>query len=199
MGALVYAPVGVMISAIAALTAATATIKSNRHTFMQTNSLAFQQALLSDEDYKKALKLVAKAMDNRFDKPLAFFANSDNNFTDDDLQTIWAIRYILNVWERAAIACVYGLYDEAYLYKTYKSMVLDLGIQFRNFIHETQEDRDNPDIYKYFSTLVLIWTIRRGSFSSKQTKNELKLIYKQLRTIEAGKLPKKRHRLKKFR
>lgn len=194
-----YAPICVMISAIAAITVATVTIKSNRHTFMQTNSLAFQQALQNDEHYKKALAGISKAMNNRLEKPLVFYANNENVKTDEDKQILSDIRYVINIWERAATACVKDLYDEHYLYKTYKSMVLDIGIQFRWFIHEVQENRNNPDIYKYFTKLVLLWTIRRGEFTSKQTNEELKLIYKQLQSIEAGRLPRNRHKLKSFK
>ncbi|MCK8127233.1 DUF4760 domain-containing protein [Pseudoalteromonas sp. 2CM39R] len=194
-----YGPTCILISAIAAITVATVTIKSNRHTFMQTNSLAFQQALQGDEHYKKALKGISKAMSNRLDKPLIFYANSENIKTDEDKQTLEDIRYVLNIWERAATACVNDIYDEFYLYKTYKSMVLDIGIQFRWFIQEVQDNRDNPDIYKYFSNLVFLWTIRRGDFTSDQTQESLKSVYKQLKTIETGKLPKRRHKLKNFR
>lgn len=194
-----YGPTCILISAIAAITVATVTIKSSRHTFKQTNSLAFQQALQNDEHYKKALKGVSQAMSNRKAKPLVFYANPDNIKSNDDKETLDNIRYVINVWERAATACVKEIYDEHYLYTTHKSMVLDIGIQFRRFIHEVQENRNNPDIYKYFTQLVVLWSKRRDLFSNVLIKQELKLVYKQLKSIEAGKLPKKRHKLKKFR
>ena len=194
-----YGPACILISAIAALTVATVTIKSNRHTFMQTNSLAFQQALQSDEHYKEAIKGVAKAMSNRKEKPLVFYAGINNLSSDKDKESLDNIRYVINVWERAATACVKGIYDEHYLYTTHKSMVIDIGIQFRYFIHEVQESRNNPDFYKYFTQLVVLWSKRRNLFSNSQIEKELTLVYKQLQSIEAGKLPKKRHKLKKFR
>ena len=194
-----YGPVCILISAIAAITVATITIKSNRHTFKQNNSLTFQQALQSDDDYKKALTNVRKAIDNRLDKPIVFYANSENVETDTDKRILKDIRYVLNVWEQAASSCVHDLYDEFHLYQSHKSMVLELGIQFRGFISEVQIERDNPDFYYNFTMLVLQWTIRRDDFVSAQRKVELKKIYKQLQTVKVGKLPKKRHKLKSYR
>lgn len=198
-GSIVYAPVGVMISAIAALTAATVTIKSSRHTFMQTNSLSFQQSLQGDKHYKESLIVVSKAMNNRLSIPLKHYAIASNIKTNEDREILSSIRYVLNSWEQAASSCRHHLYDEKHLYESHKSMVIELGLQFRNLIHEIQEVRNNPDIYKNFTWLVLHWTIRRDDFMSIQTKKELVNIYRQLNSVRAGKLPRKRHRLKSFR
>jgi hypothetical protein len=195
----VYAPISVMISAVAAITAAAVTIKSNRHTFMQTNSLSFQQDLQSDSEYKRSLIIVRAAMNNSRKKPLTEYAHNSKVITKEDKRTLKAIRYVLNTWEQAAASCRHNLYDEYHLYQSYKSMVIQIGIQFRDFIHEVQELRNNPDIYNNFTWLTLHWTIRRDDFVNEQRGKELKLIYKQLNTIEAGKLPKKKHKLKRFR
>ena len=195
----VYAPISVMISAVAAITAAAVTIKSNRHTFMQTNSLSFQQNLQSDSEYNRSILIVSAAMNNVLKKPLTEFADTSKIVTKEDKRTLKAIRYVLNTWEQAAASCRHNLYDEHHLYQSHKSMVIQIGIQFRGFIHEVQELRNNPDIYNNFTWLTLHWTIRRDDFVNKETRKELKLVYKQLSLIKAGKLPKKRHKLKRFR
>lgn len=198
-GPLVYAPVGVMISAIAALTAATATIKSNRHTFMQTNSLGFRKTLQDDKHYNKSIKVVSKAMANRLKKPLVEYAKSAHLLTYEEQKVLTSIRYVLNTWEQAALSCRHHLYDEQHLYQSHKTMVIEIGIFFREFIHEVQIARNNPDIYNNLTWLILHWTIRRDDFTNKQTKNELILVYKQLASVKAGKLPKRRHKLKTFK
>lgn len=198
-GPIVYAPIGVMISAIAALTAATVTIKSNRHTFMQTNSLAYRQSLQEDEHYNLSLRKVKEAIINRFETPIEKYADESKIITKDEKETLFAIRYVLNTWEQTALSCRHHLYDEYHLYQSHKTMVIELGIYFRQFIHETQLIRNNPDIFNNFTWLVLHWTIRRDDFVSTQTKKELVMVYKQLNSVKAGKLPKRHHKLKKFR
>ena len=81
----------------------------------------------------------------------------------------------------------YDLYDELYLYEAYKSMVVDFGLYFREFISSSQKRQIT--FYENFSWLVLKWVIRKDSIKEKKRKKELKLIFKKLNRLA----PKKIH------
>ncbi|MEQ3528741.1 DUF4760 domain-containing protein [Pseudoalteromonas sp. XMcav11-Q] len=191
----ILAPLAVLASAVLAVTAATITIKSNNHTFMQTNALAFQQSLLTDETYKRSLADVRKAIINRDKKPLVEFAKE--HLSDDEKKIKISINYVLNTWERAGNAVNHGVYDELYLYQAYRSMVIDLGIYFRDYIHEIQKLRNNPWFFKHFTDLVMVWTKRRNLYSEYHTGQQLTEVYKMLNRIKVGKRPKYKQ-IKKF-
>ncbi|EWH08948.1 prophage membrane protein [Catenovulum agarivorans DS-2] len=180
-----YAPMCVLISTIAALTAATITIKSNKHAFTDTNSLNFQKSLQDDEEYKEAISTVFKIINNRHNTPIHSYMDPRFNGSKERKH----IMYVLNTWERAGNAILHGIYNEKYLYEVYKSMVLEIGLQFRTLISTVQTQRNNPDIYKNFTWLTLMWTIRRDSFESEQTKKGLVKVFEDLNRIKSGKIP----------
>lgn len=180
-----YAPIAVLMSTTAALTAAVVTIKANRHTFMQNNSLSFQQSLLSDDEYKSSLKTVFKLAAQRSNIPIVSYAKPGA-----DPEIVGAIRYVLNTWERAAASCNYNLYDEEHLYNCYKSMVIDLSIWFRDYLHKVQVDRNNPDLCHNFTSLALRWTLIRDKFSCPETKSKIIKIHAELNKVRAGTRPK---------
>nr|WP_257606217.1 DUF4760 domain-containing protein [Ferrimonas balearica] len=177
-----YSASAILISATLALSAALINTKYQRQTARESNSLNFQQTLQQDAEYHKNLSIIIEAIHNRHKVPLESFALEE--FGQSKEAT--AIRYVLNTWERASLAMVHKVYDEAYLYGAHKSMVLHFGVVLRSYIRKTQEK--NVSLYCHFNWLVLRWTIRRDSFSEKQTKDNLKKIFSDLDRVGSGKL-----------
>ena len=179
-----YSAAAISISAIMALTAAVINIKYQRTTARDKNSLDLQEQLRSDEKYSKSLRVVFKVIQNRSDvNPLQVYTNR-HNYQDQ----YSAINYVLNTWERIGLAVRHDLYDELYLYNTYKTMVIQLSIMLREVINHAQ--KDNPAYFENFTWLSLHWTIRRDSFESNATKAELARILKELNKVKAGKFKK---------
>ena len=186
----ILAPLAVIASAILGVTAAVVTIKSNTHTFMQTNSLTFQQSLQTDDNYKDAIKTVFKAINNRLEKPLSHYAKPYSELCKSDGKVKADILYALNTWERAGSAISHGIYDEHYLYQAHRTMVIEMGLFFRDFINEVQTSRNNPELYRHFTDLVLLWTIRRDEFGEQLTKERLTEVFSMLNQVKTGKRPK---------
>jgi hypothetical protein len=180
-----YSAIAIITSASLALSAAILNTFYQRCTSRENNSLNFQQLLQSDTQYARHLKTVVEAINNRLEVPMHNFALEQYGASEEAT----AIRYVLNTWERAALAMSHGIYDEKYLYGTHKSMVLHFGVTLRGYIRETQ--KNNISFYIHFSTLVLKWTIRRDSFSERQTKRHLKIILRQLDRVKTGRITAK--------
>jgi glycine cleavage system regulatory protein len=174
----------IVLSAILALYSATITVVYNRLTAREKNSLEFQESLQLNTEYKKHLITAVRAIEDRFTIPLEVLTTEEYKRSESTK----AIQYVLNTWERAANAMHHGIYDEVYLYGTYKSKILYFGIHLRDFVKERQ--KDNPAFYQNYSHLVLLWAIRGDSFEEKNTKTDLKKVFNDLNSIKHGKRPK---------
>lgn len=180
---LFYSAGAILLSAILALSAAFFNVYFQRRTAKDSNSLHFQQALSSDTTYLSQTKLIIAAIKNKQNIAIADYAKSPYN---EDAKAE-AIRFTLNVWERAANAMQHGIYDEEYLYHAHKSMVLYLGVHLREYIQARQVE--NISYYSNLNWLILKWAIRRDSFEERVTKAQLKQIFKQLNRIQHGVIP----------
>lgn len=174
----------ILLSAILALYGATITVFYNRRTAREKNSLEFQESLQLNSEYKTNLTKTVKAIKNRFEMPLNILATEEHLGSESSR----AIQYVLNTWERAANAMHHNIYDEKYLYGTYKSKILYFGVHLREYVKESQND--NPAFFQNYSQLVLLWAIRGDSFEEQETKKSLRKVFNELNGIKHGKKPK---------
>ena len=172
----------ILLSSMLALSAAVVNISYTRRTARESNSLHFQQQLLNNKNYEENVYVVLTAINNRNTFPLCNFAKPEHALSSEAI----AIRYVLNSWEQAANAIRHNIYDEIYLYKSYKSMVLHIGLLLRGYIDEKQ--KTNISFFENFNWLVLHWTIRRDSFEEAETKRQLKRVFHDLSNIKSGRI-----------
>ena len=173
----------ILLSATLALTAALLNLAYSRQTAREANSLEFQKRLQDNDEYIEHVRKVGEAIAKRNELDFAELAQPEQRSNEYTI----AIRYVLNTWEQASNAIRHDLYDELYLYEAYKSMVVDFGLYFREFISSSQKRQIT--FYENFSWLVLKWVIRKDSIKEKKRKKELKLIFKKLNRLA----PKKIH------
>ncbi|MDN3485906.1 DUF4760 domain-containing protein [Pseudoalteromonas sp. APC 3224] len=173
----------VLLSATLGLSAALAGMFYQRQTAKEKNTLDFQQKLKDDKDYLDHVVVLGGIIHSLERKQTLLELAKPENSNDS---RVMSIRYVLNTWEQAANAIRHKLYDEAFLYSSHKSSVIDLSLHLRPFIRERQ--KKNISLYSDFSLLALKWTIERDSFESLQTKKELKRIFKQLDRVKSGKI-----------
>lgn len=175
-----YSAAAILLSATLALLAALLNIMFTRKTARESNSLDFQKSLQEDKKYLAHIRIAAAAAKSKLE--MRELAKVENRFDKNAI----SIRYVLNIWERAANAMRHDLYDELYLFESHKSMVIAFGIDFRDFIDECQKRQ--ASFYENFSWLVLKWTIRRDSFQEKGRKKELKRIFSLLSKVASNKI-----------
>ncbi len=178
-----YSAGAILLSAILALSGAVFNVYFQRRTAKDSNSLNFQHALSNDQVYLKKTGFVITAIRGKFELPISDYAISPHN----ESVNAEAIRYTLNVWERAANAMKHGIYDEQYLYHAHKSMVLYLGVHLREYIKARQNE--NVSYYSNLNWLILKWAVRRDSFAEKNTKIQLKKVFNELNKIQHGVIP----------
>ncbi|WP_411993443.1 DUF4760 domain-containing protein [Agarivorans sp. DSG3-1] len=188
LGSSFYSAGAIITSATIALTAAMIGVKYQRQTARESNTLSFQDSLASDSKYSDSLNLVKKAIRERGKLKIEHYADDTykayGHKQSDEVSA--AIRYVLNKWERAALAMQHRIFDEEFLYKAHKSMILDLGIYFRMYISKLQQS--NASYYCNFNWLVLKWSIRRDSYQENETKKKLIIVWKELDKIQHGKI-----------
>ncbi|NRD73272.1 DUF4760 domain-containing protein [Shewanella sp. VB17] len=177
-----YSAGAIILSAVIALSAAAVNIFYIRRTARESNSLHFQQSLLNSIEYANNVDIMVKAIKKRHDFPLEDYAKDEHALTSEAK----AIRYTLNSWEEAANAMKHDIYDEIYLYNSHKSTVLYIGLMLRSYINAKQ--KVNVSFFESFNWLVLKWAIRRDSFEEKETKKQLKKVFKDLSNIKSGKI-----------
>lgn len=140
------------------------TIKKQRQTARENNSLSFER------DYKRC-EYVRSAWDvlfHRVFKNRSSFAverYAESRFSKSEGNK--AIKDILNEWERAANAINHRLYDDRFLYKAFGSTVLFLRKGFYPYIAARRSD--NASYYRQFMSMSLRWMIMRSK--EKEYKN----------------------------
>lgn len=147
---------------------AVVSIRTQRKTSREKNSLDFEVSYKRSETVIKAFDELVKAYTNKFDKPLADWGKRENARTTEGK----ALSTIFNEWERCANAVKHKIYDDAYLYKVYGSTVLDLDERFGEYVAACQ--KWNPRVYNNFKWLALRWRVRRSyeDVSHKAMKNK---------------------------
>ena len=180
-----YASIAIFTSAVIALSVALLGIHFQRKTAQESNSLDFQISLANNDKYLESLAVIVLAINNREKVPVENFAREEFS-TSKEAE---AIRYVLNTWERAANAILHGIYDEKYLYRTYKSMLLYFGVNLRVYIREKQKEGNS--FFSSLNWLIIKCSIRRDSFEENMTKQALEDVFKLLDNVKHGKIPNK--------
>ena len=147
--------------------------RSQRHLTRSKNTIDFQNDFHSSDLLKRAAKIYRKKVSRMMTGDLVCLA-----LTDAPKAQAFAVREILNTWERVAVAVRYDIYDEELLYKLYATFLIKSWTELSPYIKEKQ--KANPRVFVQLEWLALRWKIRRNSFVSKQEKIELKKDLKQI-------------------
>lgn len=154
------------ITAMVAGVIALMTIKKQRQTARENNSLSFEKDYQRCEYVRKAWVVIReKVIKNKPYFPIERYAEAGYASTEEAT----AIRDILNEWERAANAINHNLYDDGLLYNAFGSSVLFLRTEFQPYIEKRQND--TPSYYQNFMSMSLRWRIRKDNEKSSRVKS----------------------------
>lgn len=170
------------ITAIVAGVIALFTIKKQRQTARENNSLSFEKDYKRCEYVRKAWDIVIdRVIKNRLSIPVERYTEPELSRSDEGR----AIKDILNEWERAANAVNSKLYDDEFLFKAFGSTVIFLRTAFGPYIEARQ--KEGPSYYEHFMKMSLRWVIRRDAEPNKKNKKE---VHNQCRCRKCKKLAK---------
>ncbi|MFL1906554.1 DUF4760 domain-containing protein [Plesiomonas shigelloides] len=146
-------------------------IKTQRQTSREKNSLDFEAAYKRNDQVNEAWAKVLEIYKNRLTTPVEHWGRPDLSQTDEAK----ALKTIFNEWERCANAIHHKIYDEKYLYKVYGSTLIFLDVQFDPYIQECR--KKNPRFYRNMKLLALNWRVRRAyDDADNKDKNYAKLL-----------------------
>lgn len=158
-----------VVAAIVALIVAVVTIRKNRQTSREKNSLDFESSYKRsdkvDAAWQEILTLLKKDP-KKPKKPMSHWGLNSVRQTKEAR----ALMTVFNEWERCGNAIKHGLFDEGFLYKVYASTVINLYVACKPYIEERQ--KVNPRIYANFCWLANRWIKKRRR---ECLKNELRL------------------------
>ena len=161
-------------AAVLAALFAYVSIKMNRKSAREKNSVDFEHNYKNSDKVRDAWLVLMKITQNRLKQPIVEFAKKEMYATTETQ----AIVTILNEWERAANGIHHRVYDGNYLYKTYGTTVLDLYAYTYEFIKERQKSK--PRSYANFCRLYLAWKVRRCKEERKSLDKDFKRLPKEL-------------------
>ncbi len=147
--------------------------RSQRHLSRSKNTIDFQNDFHSSDLLKRAAKIYRKKISRMTTGDLVCLAMNDAPKAE-----AFAVREILNTWERVAVAVRYDVYDEELLYKLYATFLIKSWTELSPYVKEKQ--KNNPRVFVQLEWLALRWKIRRNSFVSRQEKIDLKKALKQI-------------------
>lgn len=131
-------------------------IRNQRKTSREKNSLDFEAAYKRNKDIVDAWSEVLRIHKDRHNFPIADWGKEEYSQTDGAK----ALKLIFNEWERCANAVNNGLYDERYLYRVYGSTLIFLDVHFEPYMEECR--KRNPRFYRNLKCLALRWRVRRA-------------------------------------
>ncbi|EMK7468478.1 TPA: DUF4760 domain-containing protein [Escherichia coli] len=131
-------------------------IRNQRKTSREKNSLDFEAAYKRNKDIVEAWSEVLRIYKDRHNFPIADWGKEEYSQTDGSK----ALKLIFNEWERCANAVNNGLYDERYLYRVYGSTLIFLDVHFEPYMEECR--KRNPRFYRNLKCLALRWRVRRA-------------------------------------
>jgi len=143
---------GILFSAFLGGSIAIIGIWKQRQTAVSKNTVDFEAALGSDENYDKHWEAVKVAVADRKQIPVAHWA-ANENFENPPAE---AIRYVLNSWERAANGITKKVYDSHFLYEMYGTHVISMHEQLLPYIIRVREDRQ-PRAFSKFLDMAEQW------------------------------------------
>lgn len=154
-------------------------IRAQRRTSREKNSLDFEAAYKRNEAVVKAWSDVLSIHKNRMKIPVEHWGKEEHSQED----SAKSLKLIFNEWERCANAVNNGLYDELYLYRVYGSTLIFLDVNFEPYMAQCRIK--NPRFYRNLKILALKWHIRRASEDiAGETKQYLKLLEEAQKCVE---------------
>lgn len=143
-------------------------IRNQRRTSREKNSLDFEAAYKRNKDVVTAWASVLAIYKDRGNFPLENYGKDEFSQTENAL----SLKLIFNEWERCANAVHNGLYDELYLYKVYGSTLIFLDVHFEPYMRQCREK--NPRFYRNMKCLALKWRVRRAYEDAENETKEYK-------------------------
>jgi len=144
-----------VVAALIALFVAIVTIRMNRQTSREKNSLDFESSYKRSDKVDAAWQILLSLLKKDAKKPMQHWGYNSVRQTKEAR----ALMTVFNEWERCGNAIRHGLFDERFLYKVYGSTVINLYVGCRPYIKERQ--KVNPKIYANFCWLANRWIERR--------------------------------------
>lgn len=142
-------------AALIALVVAIVTIRKNRQTSREKNSLDFESSYKRSDKVDAAWQEILTLLKKDAKKPMSHWGLNSVRQTKEAR----ALMTVFNEWERCGNAIQHGLFDEGFLYKVYGSTVINLYIGCKPYIDARQ--KVNPKIYANFCWLANRWRVRR--------------------------------------
>ncbi|WP_185922453.1 DUF4760 domain-containing protein [Hafnia paralvei] len=157
-------------------------IRNQKRTSKEKNSLDFEAAYKRNEKVVEAWSEVLRIYKDRAAVPLADWGKPENAQTEGAK----ALKLIFNEWERCANAVHNNLYDNDYLYKVYGSTLIFLDVHFEPYMAECR--KKNPRFYRNMKILALQWRVKRSyedtEGDTKKYQRNLKLAIKCINRLK---------------
>ncbi|HBH7064230.1 TPA: DUF4760 domain-containing protein [Enterobacter cloacae] len=144
-----------IIAALIAAAIAIISIRTQRQTSREKNSLDFESSYKRSDKVESAWQTMLNILKLRKIIPLEMWGRDEVRQTKEAR----ALMTVFNEWERCANAIRNGLYDELFLYKVFGSTVIFLAKEFEPYLAARRSV--NIKFYSNFCWLAETWMIRR--------------------------------------
>ncbi|MGF6103699.1 DUF4760 domain-containing protein [Enterobacter sp. A4] len=144
-----------IIAALIAAAIAIISIRTQRQTSREKNSLDFESSYKRSDKVESAWQTMLNILKLRKIIPLEMWGRDEVRQTKEAR----ALMTVFNEWERCANAIRNGLYDELFLYKVFGSTVIFLAKEFEPYLAARRSV--NIKFYSNFCWLAENWMIRR--------------------------------------
>jgi len=145
-----------IFAAIIAAAIAIISIRKQRQTSKEKNSLDFESSYKRSDKVEEAWQVLLNVLKVRKTIPLEMWGRDEVRQTKEAR----ALMTVFNEWERCANAIKNGLYDELFLYKVFGSTVIFLAKEFEPYL--TARRSVNIKFYGNFCWLAEKWMIKRS-------------------------------------
>lgn len=145
-----------IIAAMVAAAIAIISIRKQRQTSKEKNSLDFESSYKRSDKVEEAWQVLLNILKVRKTIPLEMWGRDEVRQTKEAR----ALMTVFNEWERCANAIKNGLYDELFLYKVFGSTVIFLAKEFEPYL--TARRSVNIKFYGNFCWLAEKWMIKRS-------------------------------------
>ncbi|WP_238084500.1 DUF4760 domain-containing protein [Pseudescherichia vulneris] len=156
---------------------AVTSIRNQRRTSREKNSLDFEAAYKRNKEVVDAWIEVLRIYKDRANFPIANWGKDEFSQTEGGK----ALKIIFNEWERCANAVSNDLYDEQYLYKVYGSTLIFLDVHFEPYMEECR--KRNARFYRNMKSLALKWRVRRAYEDAENETKEYKKLLKDAQAL----------------
>lgn len=144
-----------LVAAVIAAMIAVISIRKQRQTSREKNSLDFESAYKRSEKVEEAWQILLDIIKVKNVVPLEMWGRDEVRQTKEAR----ALMTVFNEWERCANAIKHGLFDEKFLYDVFGSTVLFLSKEFSPYLNARR--KKNIKFYCNFCMLAEVWTLRK--------------------------------------